>query len=157
MKYSYRISKELIEGTVYWVARCLEVDTIIGQGATQEEAIAELEENEATWLALAPEMGLAIPEPKIFTASQKYSGKLMLRISPNMHKVAAAHAKEQGISLNQYISDAIVYYNAYNDHLEGQHTFTPIESKSSSSTEYCNSSEAQIIVPDFNISSRKER
>ena len=34
MKYSYRISKELIEGTVYWVARCLEVDTIIGQGAT---------------------------------------------------------------------------------------------------------------------------
>ena len=101
-------------------------------------------------------MGLAIPEPKIFTTSQKYSGKLMLRISPKMHRVAAAHAKEQGISLNQYISDAIVYYNAYNDHLDGQDSFTPGESKSFSSTEYCNSSEAQIIAPDFNNCSRKE-
>ena len=53
---------------MYWVARCLEIDTIIGQGVTQEEAIAELEENEATWLAMAPEVGIEIPEPKIAAA-----------------------------------------------------------------------------------------
>ena len=68
MKYSYSISKELIEGTVYWVARCLEIDTIIGQGVTQEEAIAELEQNEKTWLSIAPEAGITIPEPKAFAA-----------------------------------------------------------------------------------------
>lgn len=155
MKYSYSISKELIEGTAYWVARCLEIDTIIGQGVTQEEAIAELEENEATWLAMAPEVGIEIPESKIAAASPKYSGKLMLRISPNMHKVAATHAKEQGISLNQYISDATTYYNSYNDHMKKADIYASVESRSFSA-EYCNSSHAQVIVHDFNIPSRKE-
>lgn len=68
MKYSYSISQELIDETVCWVARCLEVDTIIGQGTTQEEAIEELEQNEKTWLSIAPEAGITIPEPKAFAA-----------------------------------------------------------------------------------------
>lgn len=61
MKYRYVVSQERIEGNLCWVARCLDVNTIIGQGNTAEEAIAELEENEATWLALAPEVGIKIP------------------------------------------------------------------------------------------------
>lgn len=69
MKYNFKVSKELVEGVPYWIARCLDVDTIVGQGNTPDEAIAELEENEAAWLEFAPEMGIEIPEPKI--ASQR--------------------------------------------------------------------------------------
>lgn len=61
MKYRYVVSQELVEGKPYWIARCLDVDTIVGQGDTPEEAIAELEENENIWLEFAPEMGIEIP------------------------------------------------------------------------------------------------
>lgn len=61
MKYRYVVSQEQVEGNMYWIARCLDVDTIVGQGNTPEEAIAELGENESTWLAFAPEMKIEIP------------------------------------------------------------------------------------------------
>lgn len=41
----------------------------------------------------------------------RYSGKVTTRISPHVHRQAAMLAAEQGISLNQYISDAIVALN----------------------------------------------
>lgn len=41
----------------------------------------------------------------------RYSGKITTRVSPHVHRQAAMLAAEQGISLNQYISDAIVALN----------------------------------------------
>lgn len=46
-----------------------------------------------------------IPEEKV------YNGRITTRIAPHVHAQAAKLAKEQGISLNQYISDAIVAMN----------------------------------------------
>lgn len=46
-----------------------------------------------------------IPEEKA------YNGRITTRIAPHVHAQAAKLAKEQGISLNQYISDAIVAMN----------------------------------------------
>ena len=42
----------------------------------------------------------------------EYSGKLTLRISPSEHEKAAKYAKREGVSLNQYINDAVVAKNA---------------------------------------------
>ena len=42
----------------------------------------------------------------------QYSGKISLRFSPFVHEQASGLAKKQGINLNQYINDAIVYYNS---------------------------------------------
>lgn len=41
----------------------------------------------------------------------QYSGRISTRIAPHIHRQAAQLAAEQGISLNQYISDAIVAMN----------------------------------------------
>lgn len=116
MKYNFSVSRELVEDHVYWIARCKEVNTIVGQGDTPEEAITELEENEESWLAIAAEHGLEIPsnEPR---PRKQYSGKFMTRISPAAHATAAAYAMADGISLNQYVSDAISYYNGHNEHV----------------------------------------
>lgn len=110
MKYNFNVAQELVENKVYWIARCKEVPTIIGQGDSPQEAIAELEENEQTWLIYAKELGIEIPECKPASA-RKYSGKFMTRVSPTVHAQAAAIATDEGISLNQYVSDAISYYN----------------------------------------------
>ena len=41
-----------------------------------------------------------------------YSEKLTIRITPLEHGKAAYYAKEEGVSLNKYISDAIVSRNS---------------------------------------------
>ena len=56
-------------------------------------------------------MGITIPQIPIENASD-YSGKMTLRISPTVHEQAAMYARREGISLNQYINDAVVAQNA---------------------------------------------
>ncbi len=46
-----------------------------------------------------------------FLPEARYSGKITTRIAPHIHEQAAKLAEEQGISLNQYINDAIVALN----------------------------------------------
>lgn len=116
MKYDFSVARECVEDQVYWIARCKEVNTIVGQGDTPEEAIKELESNETAWLEMAADLGMEIPEVYPTTRRQ-YSGKFMTRISPTAHATAAAFASADGISLNQYVSDAISYYNGHNERM----------------------------------------
>lgn len=66
---------------------------MIAQYTSQLEAL-----NQATQSVRAPE--------------PRYSGKITTRIAPHVHEQAAKLAEEQGISLNQYINDAIVALNS---------------------------------------------
>ena len=52
--------------------------------------------------------------PPQYIPQYAYSGKVSLRFSPFTHEEASNNAKALNISLNQYINDAIVYYNALN-------------------------------------------
>ena len=61
----------------------------------------------------AKEVGIPIPAIPV-EASQEYSGKLTVRIAPGVHRDAAQIAKAEKVSLTQYISDAIVNWNAHN-------------------------------------------
>lgn len=134
MRYNFSVARELVEDNVHWIARCKEVSTIVGQGDTPEEAIAELEANETAWLEMAAEVGLEIPscEP---VRRRQYSGRFMTRISPAAHATAAGFAAADGISLNQYVSDAISYYNGRNERL---------------------SAGSNIVAVDFGHTDRKE-
>lgn len=116
MKYNFSVAREVVEDQVYWIARCKEVNTIVGQGESAEEAIAELASNEEAWLEMAADLGMEIPQNNPVPKRQ-YSGKFMTRISPAAHATAAKFAAADGISLNQYVSDAISYYNGHNERL----------------------------------------
>lgn len=71
----------------------------------------ELASNEIAWLETAAQVGIPIP-PVPEESEQDYSGKLTLRVAPNVHRSAARLAKMEGISLNQYINDAVVAMNS---------------------------------------------
>jgi predicted HicB family RNase H-like nuclease len=75
------------------------------------DAITELEENEKAWLETAKETGIPIPELFIET-DENYSGKMTLRLAPYVHMQAVRLAQREGISLNQYINNAVVSQNA---------------------------------------------
>lgn len=111
MKYPYYVYQMQVENHTFWVAESPALKGCVGQGDTQEEAVSELEVNEAEWLATAEEYGIEIPAVPTRTAEQ-YSGKFTMRISPVEHKKAVELAKQEGVSLNQYVNDAIVARNS---------------------------------------------
>ena len=111
MKYPFSVFQTTVEDHRFWVAKSASLKGCVGQGETQEEAIAELGANEAEWLETAREVGIPIPAVPVETA-QEFSGKLTVRIAPSVHKRAAQIAKAEGVSLNQYMNDAIVNWNA---------------------------------------------
>lgn len=110
MKYSYSMAQIENDGEIVWAAQSKELRNCYGVGDTQQEALEELADNEQAWLEMAEENGFPIPKPHIEKACT-YSGKLTLRLSPKEHELAAGQAELQGISLNQYISDAVVAYS----------------------------------------------
>ena len=110
MKYSFSISQVENDGEILWVAESQELKNCLGVGETQDEALAELAENEVLWLEMAKENNFPIPEPRIWKLPT-FSGKLTLRLSPKEHELAAKQAEVSGLSLNQYINNAVVAYN----------------------------------------------
>lgn len=111
MRYPFKMYIMVVEDHKFWVAESETLKGCIGQGDTGDIAISELETNEVEWLNTAAECDIPIPEVPIIE-EQKFSGKFTVRISPTVHKEASRQAEIQGISLNQYVNDAIVAQNS---------------------------------------------
>lgn len=111
MKYPFTVYKTKVENHEFWIAESPLLNGCVGQGDTQEEAILELQMNEEEWLATAIEYGIDIPEVPC-EAIRECSGKFTVRCSPAVHRRAVELAEKQGISLNQYVNDAIVAQNS---------------------------------------------
>lgn len=111
IKYPFKVYQTENEGHIFWIAKSGYLKGCIGQGDNIEEALAELEENEKAWLETAKEVGITIPEISV-ERFEDYSGKMTLRLAPFVHMQAAMFAQREGISLNQYISNAVVSQNA---------------------------------------------
>ena len=111
IKYPFEVFQTEVEGHVFWVAKSTHLKGCVGQGDDLSEAIAELEENEEAWLETANQIGIKIPEVPV-EHMEEFSGKMTLRLAPFVHMQAAHFAKKEGISLNQYINNAVVFQNA---------------------------------------------
>lgn len=114
MKYPFDISYVKDGDNNYWVAKSKVLNTVIAQGDTAEETLTLFGELEDDWLLAAKKYKFDIPvlEP---VSEPLFSGKFMVRISKTVHEKAVETAKEQGISLNQYVNDAIVTANTNAD------------------------------------------
>lgn len=109
MKYPFEVVFEKNEEETYWLAKSKTLSHVIGKGETPEEAIQLLNEMEDTWLEFCENKSEV---PKLEPIEQnEYSGRISLRLSKQTHAQAAKAAEEQGISLNQYINEAIIARN----------------------------------------------
>ena len=70
-------------------------------GDSIESAIANAIDAKRTWIEAALEDGLTISEPQSDDLSE-YSGQFKLRIPKSLHRSLSIHAKDEGISMNQY-------------------------------------------------------
>jgi len=77
-----------------------ELPGCLTQGQTIEEAMLMIEDAKRAWIDIALQDGELIPEPD---SINNYSGKLNIRIPKSLHKSLAERAKQEKVSLNQFI------------------------------------------------------
>jgi predicted RNase H-like HicB family nuclease len=83
-------------------ARYPELPGCITCSDTMEGIIANAEDAKKAWLEAALEEGIEIAEPENDTDLAEYSGQFKLRLPKSLHRSLSVHAKEEGISMNQY-------------------------------------------------------
>ena len=82
---------------------------------TIEELIKNAADAKIVWLTAALEDGIKIAEPQTESDLHEYSGQFKLRMPKSLHRSLSVHAKEEGISMNQYC----IYLLAKNDAAHG--------------------------------------
>ncbi|MCK5741985.1 MAG: toxin-antitoxin system HicB family antitoxin [Chlorobi bacterium] len=88
----------------------LGASAVIGDGATADEALAELEHGKRWFIEYCLEKGHNIPEPPT-TEEKKYSGRFMTRVPKELHKQLAKKAEAQGVSMNLYVNNILARAN----------------------------------------------
>ena len=83
----------------YYFASVLELDGCMSDGATPEEAYANIREAMEGWIETKLEGGFNVPQP---IDAETYSGRFVLRIPKTLHARLAMEAAKDGVSLNQY-------------------------------------------------------
>jgi len=76
-----------------------ELPGCLSQGETLQEALEMIEDAKLCWISDALERGEEVPEP----VDETYSGRILVRAPKSLHRALAERAREEGVSLNQYI------------------------------------------------------
>lgn len=87
-----------------YLAEVLELPGCITEGDTPEDAYRNLEDAMAGWITASLDTNRPIPDA---VGDKEYSGHFPLRMSTELHRLAALRAMQEGISLNQWIAGAI--------------------------------------------------
>lgn len=97
-------SMEIVGDGDMFAASVPELPGCLAEGATREEALANLEEALASWLSAALESGFDVPAPKGEAEPEEYSGRFSVRLPRSLHRRLAARAETEGCSLNQLVT-----------------------------------------------------
>ncbi len=101
MKYKGHIAHiEYDDDDHIFVGHLAGIKDIVGfHGTTVNELEIAFHESVDNYIAISEETGRAAQKP--------YSGKLMLRVSPDIHAAVATAAQVHGKSINQWASDIL--------------------------------------------------
>ena len=101
MKYKGYIARiEYDEEDRIFVGHLAGIKDIVGfHGITVNELEGAFHESVDNYIAISEETGRPVQKP--------YSGKLMLRVSPDIHAAVATAAEVHGKSINQWVYDVL--------------------------------------------------
>ncbi len=88
-----------------FVAEIEELPGCMTQVETLSAVFEAIEDARRGWIQVAYENGQDIPLPR---GVEEYSGKILIRIPKNLPRTLARVAKQEGVSLNQYITSLLV-------------------------------------------------
>ena len=100
--YTYRVTWSEEDGE--YNGLCAEFPSLSWLASEPETALQGIRQVVANVVADMQTNGEPVPEP---LASKKYSGRFMVRVTPELHRRLALEAAECGVSLNRLISDKL--------------------------------------------------
>lgn len=103
-EYSYNVGWS--EEDEAYVARVMEFPSLAAHGDSQENALREIRKVVDIVIKDLAVEGEPIPAP---FGKRRYSGKLNLRMSQELHRRLALDAELQGVSLNTLINTKLAY------------------------------------------------
>src|SRR4051794_17235271 len=83
-----------------------DLDGCMAEGATLEEAVANLADSRELWIEARLAGGYTVPEP----VSEEYSGRISLRMTPELHGQLVRIAERRGVSLNLLLNSVLAVY-----------------------------------------------
>ncbi len=100
LPYSILLHEVEEEGERYWIAEVSELPGCKSHGVNVEEAVKSVEEAKRDWIldSLKSEDEVPVPVEK-----DRYSGKMLVRMSRSLHRSLANIAEAEKLSLNQLI------------------------------------------------------
>ncbi len=103
MQLPYSILLHEVEddgGQKYWMAEIPELPGCKSHGSTVEEAVKSVDEAKRDWISDSLEKGEEVPIP---IDRDRYSGKMLVRMSRSLHRSLSLMAEAEKLSLNQLI------------------------------------------------------
>jgi antitoxin HicB len=100
LPYSILLHQVEDEGKKYWIAEVPELPGCKSHGSTVEEAVKSVEEAKKDWITDSLEEGESVPVP---IEIDRYSGKILVRMSRSLHRALSLIAESEKLSLNQLI------------------------------------------------------
>jgi len=99
LNYDIKVRKLYEEEGGGWFAEFPLLPGCMSEGDTIEELLRNLEDANRAWIESCPERGQPVPEP----SDEQYSGLFRIRILKSLRKKLAEKAREENVSLNQYV------------------------------------------------------
>ena len=100
--YTYRVTWS--EEDNEYVGLCAEFPSLSWLEATPEEALKGIRAVVRKVVADLKRNEEPVPEP---ISTRSYSGKFMVRVPPEVHRILAIQAAESGVSLNRLVSSKL--------------------------------------------------
>ena len=110
-QYTYRVTWSEEDGE--HVGLCAEFPGLSWLAKSPETALRGIRRVVADVVADMEAEGEAVPEP---LATRKFSGKILVRLPPEVHRDLVREASEEHVSLNRLISARLAYPNAPANH-----------------------------------------
>lgn len=102
-RYTYRVTWS--EEDQEYVGLCAELPSLSWLEKSHEKALAGIRKLVNTCIAEMTRDGEETPEP---LSTRTFSGKFMVRVPPEVHRMLAIQAAEAGVSLNRLISSKLL-------------------------------------------------
>jgi predicted RNase H-like HicB family nuclease len=92
---------DLVRDDGVYVASNPDLPGCVSMGSSPNEAVQSLDEVRLLWIEGQLANGSPIPEP---SQAEEYSGKFVLRVPKGLHRLADRRARQEGVSLNSFIT-----------------------------------------------------
>ncbi len=110
-KYTVTVRKGYFDGEECFEARVAELPDVAEYADSFNEAYALAIDTIETTFELFEAKGKSIPQP--FLPADDYSGRITLRLPKSLHRALTEAAGNEGVSLNQHLSNILNYYSGY--------------------------------------------